>query len=80
MAGRVIASARPRLVGLKAACEALGCSRRTFWRRWNAVFSDPRPAAERGRFPRKVFADELAAAVEEGAEAVVLLRMISNRR
>jgi hypothetical protein len=63
----------PRLVKKAEACECLAIDPVTFWRRWDAVFTDRRPADRRGMKgrgrpadERLVFADELAAAVEAG--------------
>ena len=72
-----------RLVKIQEACRALGCCRRTFWRRWHDVFTDPRPASQRKCFERKVYEDELALAVEQssrGNAAILNYRRIMGRR
>ena len=75
-----VAKPRPRLVSRATACAELGCSASTFWRRWDDVFTDPRPATERGpKNRRMVFADELTAAVTGGRAAVALVRQNNNR-
>lgn len=69
-----------RLLPLFAACDALDISPSTFGRRWQAVFTDPRPKIDRRPgVPRKVFEDELKVAVEEGAAAVLLFRRTMGR-
>lgn len=76
-------SRRGRLVHIADACADLACSRKTFWRRWHAVFTDPRPTRDRRKgIERKVYADELNVAIEESAKgptAVLAFRKLMNR-
>lgn len=75
-----MSATRLKLVKTAAACEALGVSRTTFWRHWDAVFTDPRPAAERVHgTARKVYDDELAVAVERGGGAAARLAVLHLR-
>lgn len=68
-----------KLVKLTTVCESLAISRPTFWRRWHATFTDPRPAGGSPGVERKVFEDELAVAVEKGATAVLNYRRLVGR-
>lgn len=62
--------AKLRLVGIQEACDRLGCGRRTFWTRWHAVFTETRPKTDRRHgVQRKVYEDELDAAVANAAKA-----------
>lgn len=57
----------PKLVTRAFACESLGICERTFVTHWGDVFTDPRDPFDRVKGkPRRVYADELAAAVEIG--------------
>lgn len=72
-----------KLVKIGDACTGLGCGRSKFWRKWHAVFTDPRPPEERKpRFERKVYDDELAVAINEankGPAAVLMYRRLMRR-
>lgn len=74
---------RGRLVRLRDACADLGCCPDTFWRKWHAVFTDPRPRAERRKgVSRRVYADELDVAIEQankGPIAVLAFRKLMKR-
>ncbi|VTR97883.1 unnamed protein product [Gemmata massiliana] len=59
-----------RLVKMQEACRALGCCRRTFWRRWHLVFTAPRPVLQRKGAERRVYEDELAIAIEQSSRGV----------
>ena len=70
-------------VHLRSACEQLKCSRRTFWSKWHAVFTDPRPVEDRrAGCERKVYEDELGVAINEAAKgksAVLMYRRLMRR-
>ncbi|AMV25459.1 hypothetical protein VT84_13760 [Gemmata sp. SH-PL17] len=69
-----------KLVKLKIACETLAICRDTFWVKWHAVFTDPRPKEDRRHgCERKVFEDELSVALEEGINAVKTFRRTMGR-
>lgn len=75
-------AAKPRLklVRNAEACEALGITRRTFWRRWAAVFTDARHPDERGPGCEfKVFDDELSVAVEKGGGPAARVAVLNYR-
>lgn len=77
-----------KLVGRAAACEHLGICPRTFSRHWANVFTDPRGPESRAKgAARRVYEDELAAAVDGGGgveqkakNAVYRVRSLMNRR
>jgi len=69
-----------KLIRARDARDALAIGHDTFWRVWHAVFTDPRPLADRRPgVERKVFEDELAVAVEKGATAVLNYRRLVGR-
>jgi hypothetical protein len=74
---------RGRLVHIRDACAELACCRDTFWRKWHAVFTDPRPKENRRKgCERTVYADELDVAIEEankGPVAVLAYRKLIKR-
>lgn len=73
------AAAKLCRVSRAAACERLGVSRATFWRKWHAVFTEVRDGGTAGR-DRQVLSDELDVAVESGPAAVLLYRRQTRRR
>jgi hypothetical protein len=74
---------KTRLVKIREACGALAICRDTFWVKWHAVFTDPRPKEDRRHgCERKVYEDELSIAVEESAKgkaAVLNYRSLMKR-
>jgi hypothetical protein len=74
---------KTRLVKIRDVCDALAICKDTFWVKWHGIFTDPRPADERGRgHERKVYEDELSIAIEEaskGRAAVLNFRRLMNR-
>lgn len=67
MARRATTIPIPRLLTKAAACEYLGIGPVSFWRHWQEVFTDRRPAGVRGPgTDRLVYEDELAEAVAHG--------------
>ncbi|HEV3440083.1 MAG TPA: hypothetical protein VG122_22135 [Gemmata sp.] len=74
-----------KLLHRREADVALGISQVTFWRKWNAVFTDPRSKVDRKpSIERKVYEDELATAVAAGGNtrgmaAVLAFRALMGR-
>lgn len=72
-----------QLVKARDVLASLAISGVTFWRKWHAVFTDPRPPADRRKgVERKVYRDELDVAVNDaasGAAAVLNFRRLVGR-
>jgi hypothetical protein len=69
-----------KLVRQHAVLNALGVSKRSFWRKWHRVFTDPRCPQDKHRgVERKVYEDELVAAVSEGGGTRAVAAVLAFR-
>ncbi|QJW93110.1 hypothetical protein [Frigoriglobus tundricola] len=68
-----------RLVSREEACQRLGCSKNTFFRKWHRVFTETREIGKRERFERKVYSDELDCAIENASKAAAAVANLRRK-